>query len=678
MNSARLLLIALVTVLVATVANAAPFPDSYEPTAAETAALEAKLAQLSEALVTARRGASLQRECVVDVEAHHKAVAWLLRFREEFFDRSWVDKAHAVLDAGLERAARLADGKAPWASTTGRVARAYRSRVDRSVQPYGLIIPSSYDGSDPARLDVVLHGRNAKLNEVEFLMRFADGATEPIAGDAIELHVFGRMNNAYRWAGETDVFEALASVKARYKIDPKRVVLRGFSMGGAGAWHLGLHHPDVWVAVEAGAGFTETLQYAGLGILPAWQRRALYVYDAADWAANAFNVPIVGYGGENDRQLQASVNVRERLEQEGVRFVRDGLDWQLAQTPLKREPGVRALFLVGPKTGHSWHPKSRARSEAFVAEQAADPTQPRADHVRFVTWTTRYARCGWITVEGLGRHYERTDVDAVYDRANERITIRTSNVSRLRIVTPGPARSIEIDGAVLRDAPRVRADARFTLVKAQKGWRTEPPPQRGKRRRREGLRKQPGLQGPIDDAFTDAFLCVRPTGRSRNSLVGEHTMAELDRFEREFAKWMRGEIPIKDDTAVTARDMRDHHLILFGDPDSNSVLAKVLLGLPLEWTPLSVDLGGDAVSAANHVPVLIYPNPFNPHRYVVVNSGHTFAEEDFRGTNALLFPRLGDWAIIQLAAKKDEKSGKTAVVPEILRAGIFDERWEVE
>ena len=41
---------------------------------------------------------------------------------------------------------------------------------------------------------------------------------------------------------------------------------------------------------------------------------------------------------------------------------------------------------------------------------------------------------------------------------------------------------------------------------------------------------------------------------------------------------------------------------------------------------------------------MIYPNPLDPTRYVVVNSGHTFGEKEFKGTNALLYPRLGDYA----------------------------------
>ena len=72
-------------------------------------------------------------------------------------------------------------------------------------------------------------------------------------------------------------------------------------MGGAGTWHIGLHHPDEWVAIEAGAGFTETRTYAKLPpTTPEYELRALHIYDAADYAENAANVPTVGYGGEID------------------------------------------------------------------------------------------------------------------------------------------------------------------------------------------------------------------------------------------------------------------------------------------------------------------------------------------------------------------------------------------
>ena len=67
----------------------------------------------------------------------------------------------AALDRGLARAKELSTGKPSWPAASGQLVRAYRSRVDGSVQPYGLTIPAAYDGRTPQRLDLVLHGRCA-------------------------------------------------------------------------------------------------------------------------------------------------------------------------------------------------------------------------------------------------------------------------------------------------------------------------------------------------------------------------------------------------------------------------------------------------------------------------------------------------------------------------------------
>ena len=59
-------------------------------------------------------------------------------------------------------------------------------------------------------------------------------------------------------------------------------------------------------------------------------------------------------------------------------------------------------------------------------------------------------------------------------------------------------------------------------------------------------------------------------------------------------------------------------------------------------------------------------NPINPLRYVVVNSGHTFGAQEFRLTNALLFPRLGDYAVFEVGSKGTDPKD----------SGYFDEDWE--
>jgi hypothetical protein len=186
--------------------------------------------------------------------------------------------------------------------------------------------------------------------------------------------------------------------------------------------------------------------------------------------------------------------------------------------------------------------------------------------------------------------------------------------------------------------------------------------------------KRPGLQGPIDDAFTAPFLCVRGTGAAWDPAVGAWADAALKRFSREWSRYLRGELPVKDDTAVTEDDARRFNLILFGDPGSNSWIARVLPKLPVRWTREECGIGGIQAPAAGHAPAFIQPNPLAPGRYVVVNSGHTFHEKELSTLNYLLFPRLGDWAVVKVPDRVDDDPSQS-LGEEIVETGFFDEQW---
>ena len=589
----------------------------YYPTDQEKHQIYAKLAELSG--VT---GKLENNPLYPDVAIYQKAGDFILSHPEEFVKASFVKDTLDVLDKGIARAKELAAGSPAWAKSKGRLVRAYRSTVDGSLQPYGLIIPDSYSGQ-PIRLDIWMHGTNRVLNEVAFIAQHE--TTEPVpAGQAyIQLDVYGRSNVSYRWAGETDVFEAIRSVEEHYNIDPKRIALRGFSMGGAGAWHLGLHHPDEWAVFEAGAGYTETKVYAKKDTLPPYQESALHYYDAVDYSLNGTDVPFVGYGGEIDAQLQGSKNIQAQLLKEGVNL-----------------PDLRALFLIGPKTGHKWEPETHKISEHFV-EEALSKGLAAPPHIRFVTYTTRFNRCFWITVEELHKSYERAQVDAIREANRTRVT--TTNIDRIRIDGSGP---LSLDR---QEFPNVGV---FTKMNGT--WVKAGPV--------AGLRKQHALQGPVDDAFLESFLCVRPTGNGTPATA--YSLVVLDQFQKDFSKWLRGDPRVKDDRDVTPSDIANNNLILFGDPWSNQLIAKIIGKLPIQWTKEQITLGGRTVETSTHLPVLIFPNPLNPNRYVVINSGHTFSEDDWRGTNANLYPHLGDYALIALNSH------------EVVHSGFFDDQWK--
>jgi hypothetical protein len=563
----------------------------------------ADLAKLREAVqpLSAKVGALRSHPLLADVAIYEKAVQNLLRYPDEFYSKDHLSFAHAAIAEGLKRAAALEQRQSPWTAQTGRVFRAYQSRVDDSFQPYRLNIPASYDPRKPIRLDVVLHGRNARLTEAGFLA--PDPKAKPYTQNWIELEVYGRGNNAYRWSGETDVFEALDAVTKQYNIDPDRIVLRGFSMGGAGAWHIGLHHPSRWAGVEAGAGFTETVRYANKPNPPAHERAAMRIYDAVDYSPNIVNVPTVGYGGELDKQLQASVNIKEALEAEGIR--------------------ANAAFLVGHQTEHKWHPESKAESELFLATNL-----PRRvpDEFRFVTFTARYGRVWNWRIAALERAYGRAELSGTRDN------VRTKNIAELELDSPA---QVTIDGQTLKGS---------AFVKQMNRWEVRPS--------KPVVRKRAGLQGPIDDAFMERFLVATDSPDPR-----------LDDFTANFEKYFRGAIRRKAVKDVTKADMSESHLVLWGTPATNKLIARTIKDMPVRWTATEIEVKGQRFDARTHTLALIQPNPLNPSKYVVFNAGHSFGKADLTGTNALLYPRWGDWAVIETATGR------------AVAAGFFDDNW---
>src|SRR5262249_1882438 len=104
-----------------------------------------------------------QLELLPDVQIFHNAVRYALEYNE-FFDLKELPIAHNLLLKGTKRAEALRQGKAPWTEATGLVVRGYVSRIDGSVQPYGLVVPPSFkpETAHDHRLDVWCHGRGEK------------------------------------------------------------------------------------------------------------------------------------------------------------------------------------------------------------------------------------------------------------------------------------------------------------------------------------------------------------------------------------------------------------------------------------------------------------------------------------------------------------------------------------
>ena len=596
-----------------------------------------------------------------DAALFAKGITWALRYDQEFSAND-VKMLETARRRSRERLAELSQAKQSWTDRRGKIALAYQSVVDGSIQPYGLIVPLDYDSQTPIRLDVVLHGstRPAGMSELRFIARFdeGDGAAEsPPSQPFIELHPLGRVENCYRWSGETDVFEAIDDACRRYNIDRTRIVLRGMSMGASGTWHLGLKHPDRFVALGPYCGYVDTHKFSEtplpnfvrVGPLPEHQELGLHMLDSVDYAANAGVVPAVACMGDKDIFFQAHVLMAEAMAREGLTMTN----------------------LISHGTGHVIDPVTHAEQMRRIAEiTMTGERSPRS--LRFVTWTLKYNHCHWLELLGLEQHYSRAEISA---KVQDGLLVvdEPTNITHFAIIRskfPAELTSIRIGSSEFA-VPKTGNESqdRIVAIRHKGKWMIDED-----NVRTSSVGKRPGLQGPIDDAFTSPFVCVRGTGEPWNLAVQRNADSSLSRFADEWHHYFRGELPVKDDVAVTEGDIQTRNLILFGDPGSNLLIAKVLSNLPITWTKESLVLGGQRLSSVDHVPALIVPNPLpgaNQH-YVVLNSGHTFRESELGKLNYLLFPRWGDWAVLKLDTAKP---ASPLIEDNVVRAGYFDESW---
>ena len=639
-------------------------PPGIEVPEGEREDLEDGLKKLKAAIdeLSQKKDARTQ-ELLADVMIYHKAVSDALTYRE-FFKPQELNTAKSLLNDGLARAEFLKKGEAPWTTATGLVPRGYVSKIDGSVQPYGLIVPESFTPTGPHRwrLDLWFHGRGEVLSEVNFLEDRRKNKGQFTPPDTIVLHPYGRYCNANKLAGEIDSLEAIESVKRRYRIDDDRIAVRGFSMGGAACWQFAVHYTDRWAAAAPGAGFSETPDFLKVfqseTLEPTWYEQKLWhMYDCTDWAANLAQLPTVAYSGDKDRQKQAA---------------------DVMATALKAE-GIELTHLIGPDTAHAYHSLTKLEVDRRIDSIMALGRNPMPLDVRFTTYTLRYNRMNWVTVDELGEHWEKASVRASIqpNPFNAEIALNVSNITALTLSIPAGQVTFNVDSPVKvlindgvehsLDAPKAGSDRSWqvALHKVGNDWKIGTRPA-------GALRKRHELQGPIDDAFLDSFVFVRPTGKSSHEAIEKWTHAELSHAIVHWRQQFRGHARVKDDTAITDADIANSNLVLWGDPTSNAVLKKIADKLPIRWGESDVVVGDRKFAAEHHAAIAICPNPLNPNRYIVLNSSFTYREYDYLN-NARQVPKLPDWAIVDVRTPPNSRyPGK------VVDADFFDERWQLK
>jgi predicted esterase len=235
-----------IEVRLSTARDAAPLVKSLvihvEPLAASAANLRARLSKLGKrdhrALPTVEYTLAL-----LDRADHGDVSPAGYKWAQEFA------RANELLDA-------IEAGRDPFAAARGDLRKAYRSAADQTLQPYRLMIPSSYNAAKSAPLVVALHGMGGDENSM-FDASGYEGSVKREAERAGFVVVCPKGRDPasmYRGTAEQDVLDVLAEVRRDYNIDPARIYLMGHSMGGYGTWSIAMAHPELFAALGPIAG----------------------------------------------------------------------------------------------------------------------------------------------------------------------------------------------------------------------------------------------------------------------------------------------------------------------------------------------------------------------------------------------------------------------------------------
>jgi hypothetical protein len=415
-------------------------------------------------------------------------------------------------------------------------------------------------------------------------------------------------------------------------------------MGGAGAWHIGAHFADQWACVHTGAGFVDVKRYQKVtpDKMPVWYEQALWgVYDVPAYARNFHNVPLVCYSGEVDPQRDSAEYMVEVLDKEGL----------------------HPPHLIGPEMGHKYHPEVIKDVQSRIESHVSNGLNTSPKKVVLQTRTLAYSRMHWLQITSIENQWEDARAEAVWEDGDV-IRITTKNVGGIELRLPTISK-VFLNGA--ETASGAKRDRDVTDRDVKWSWQK-------KETDSNSLRKRPGLQGPIDDGLKSRFIVVMPDKNVDSSAVNRWVREESSHFLVRWRSLMRGDPIVRKASEVSEADIRDCHLLLWGTPASNSLIAKAMAGpglkSVLQWDDRVVRIGTQESSAAQSVPVLCYPNPLNPNKYVIINSGLTFREAHDK-TNSLQNPKLPDWAIL------DVSEPPTAIsAGRVVAADFFDCQWK--
>jgi poly(3-hydroxybutyrate) depolymerase len=532
------------------------------------------------------------------VEYHVEALVRAIALGDP--DIFWIDRRADELERDADA---VALGRDPFAKRTGIMHRAYRSRLDGSLQPYLLYVPPSVrPAGSPVPLVLAMHGLNGEpgqamrtvvgeppeLENMNSLWHARHLPGIPNHGVAIAApYAYG--NSGQRLPGEDDVLRVVEEVRRDYPIDERRISITGYSLGGTVSFVVPLHYPGLFSAAAPLCGYPNLATWASIRDTPRtpWEDVLIARRAIVNYAENGRHLPLhIVHGGEDGPERSAVIADRYR------------------------ELGYRRVFDVQKELDHNvWeyaYEKGRLIGWLRLKKRPVAP-----HHVRLVTGELRYDRAFWVRLLGVRDDTKFSRLDARWDESAKSLEVSTENVEAFALdvaaLSAPREATLAVDGRAMGE---VGGEETIFLAAKDRAFErlASEPPRTGK--------KRPRVAGPLDDVQRHATVVVYgtldPGETEANRLAAEHA-AKAPQSTLRF--------PVKADTEIDENDLGKTSLVLVGRPETNRITKALAEALPVRFEARALTLRGKRYEGEDLGVSLIYPNPKNPEEYVVLHAG---------------------------------------------------------
>ncbi len=532
------------------------------------------------------------------------------------------------------------------------------SDIDGSVQYFALRSATPLSPDDPAPA-IVLSCHGAAVQAIGQSRAYSTKSWFHLVAPT------NRRPYGYDWEdfGRMDAMEVLDIAMKSLKHDPSRIYLTGHSMGGHGAWYLGVTYPDRFAAVGPSAGWLSRSSYGRRqrentdeSVMESLLNRCQKSGDTVALAANLKHHGIYILHGVDDDNVPASQ--AQRMAEVLREFHHD---WFYHEEPGK---------------GHWWGNEYNDEGSACVdwpfmfdmfARHALSPFSAVRD-VEFVTANPGVSsRCHWLAIEGQIRHLDISKAH-IHVWPHKRVFMGTTeNVALLRInvdhlFTQEPI-TVELDGQTIENIPYPEDTRSLWFERKNESWqRIEKPSLRN---------KGPHRYGSIKDELKHRFLFVYGTGGTpeENALAFGKARYDAETF------WYRGNgaIEILADSDFKPSHCVDRTVVLYGNAETNRAWSSLLSDSPVRIHRGRIQVGARSLNGEDLAAFFIQPRKDSDIASVIAvsGSGLTGMRSAYSVSFFRSFVRYPDCLVTRVDQKEAGRTENVAV-------GFFGLDWSVE